>query len=315
MNIIKYYTYLLKFKLTNQYYYGSRIKNVRLGRTPSEDLKHKYITSSNKIKQLIEQHGIDAFEWEIRKTFNTAQEAVVWERRLLTRCNILKNPDKWLNGNVAGHILSTPESRKKISEYHTGKPKSEEHKRKLSESNTGIKKRARTTEEKQKMSNVTKGENNPRFGVVVDNETRKKISEATKGKSKTSRKPMTEEQKQHLSKVMSGKTLSEEHKKKVGEATRKRGARNEETKRKIAEALRGKAKGPMSAEEKAKRSVALKGKPKSKDTTNKKTETLKQLVAEGKHHSMLKLICPHCGTSVNKLLYARWHGDNCKQAK
>jgi hypothetical protein len=88
--------------------------------------------------------------------------------------------------------------------------------------------------------------------------------------------------------------------------------RSEETKLKMSQAAKGKPKGPMSEDEKLKRSVANKGKPKSAEHTAKKAETLKRLAAEGTHHSQIKLTCPHCGAVMQKILYARWHGDRCR---
>jgi len=130
------YTYLIKFKPTGQCYYGSRYKNVRLGLNPEDDLMIKYSTSSKDINDLIEQHGLEAFEWEVRRTFDTPEQATDWEKRVLKRCKVLEN-EKWFNGNIAGYILPTEKSRKKISEYHRGKAKSEEHKKNLSESQKG----------------------------------------------------------------------------------------------------------------------------------------------------------------------------------
>ena len=59
-------------------------------------------------------------------------------------------------------------------------------------------------------------------------------------------------------------------------------------------------------------SASTKGKAKNPDSVAKRQETLKRLAAEGTHHSQIKLTCPHCGTVMQKILYARWHGDRCK---
>ena len=187
--------------LTNQYYYGSRIKNVRLGRTPSEDLKHKYITSSNKIKQLIEQHGIDAFEWEIRKTFDTADQAIAWETKVLSRAKVLKRQNIWYNANVAGYTTPTPSGRKVISETHKDKPKSEEHKKNLSLSQKGKPKNYVQTEEHRKLnSEANSGKNNPMYGPCSE-ERAANISAAKKAQQLTAYNkniPMTEAQKQKI---------------------------------------------------------------------------------------------------------------------
>ena len=184
MNTPKPYTYLIKFKPTGQYYYGSRTKNVRLGRLPEDDLMVKYPTSSKYIKGLIKQHGIDAFEWEVRKTFNTADEAAAWETRVLKRCKVLED-NCWLNKNIAGYIVPTEESTKKISEFHKGKAKSEEHRQKISAALTG---KVRSKEHAEKLSKALKGKmsgvNNPMYGKRCTDERRRKISEANRSEER-----------------------------------------------------------------------------------------------------------------------------------
>lgn len=59
------YVYLIKNKITNQFYYGSRAGNVRLKKLPIDDLWVIYFTSSKKVKSLIEQYGKESFEIEI----------------------------------------------------------------------------------------------------------------------------------------------------------------------------------------------------------------------------------------------------------
>jgi cellobiose-specific phosphotransferase system component IIA len=126
-------------------------------------------------------------------------------------------------------------------------------------------------------------------------------------------KPMSEEQKAKIRATKAAnptKRSAEAIAKTV--AKQKGQKRSEETKLKMSLAAKGKLKGPMSEDEKLKRSLANKGKPKSAEHTAKKAETLKRLVAEGKHHSQIKLTCPHCGVTMQKILYARWHGDRCR---
>lgn len=86
------YTYLLKFKPTNQVYYGSRTAK---GCDPNEffnfDAK-PYTTSSKLVNTLLKQHGPDAFEYEIRKTFNDRTSCLKWETRILKYFNVESNP-------------------------------------------------------------------------------------------------------------------------------------------------------------------------------------------------------------------------------
>ena len=189
------YTYLIKHRPSGKVYYGFRCAN-RV--EPHEDLWKHYFTSSPKIQQLIEETGADSFDTEIRRVFETKEQAVAWETRVLTRCKVLHD-DRWINQNVAGYIVPTEESRKKISDYHKDKPKSEEHKQNLSKSQKGKSKKStayQTPEYRTLMSTLKSGSGNGRYGKEVSEETRRRISEAKKGKpAKNKGVPMSEEQK------------------------------------------------------------------------------------------------------------------------
>jgi len=158
------FTYLIHFKATDQYYYGSR---YRKGCNPS-DLWSVYYTSSKVIKQLILEHGKDAFTVSVRKIFNTAEEARKWESRFLNKVKAAQS-DKWLNrhngdekfygrghhGNLGKKLSQS--HRENISKGQLGikrGPFSEEHLRKISEYRQGKK---HSPEVKQKMSDSRKG--------------------------------------------------------------------------------------------------------------------------------------------------------------
>lgn len=70
------------------------------------------------------------------------------------------------------------ETKKKISESKKGKHHTEEHKRKLSEAHKG---KHHSEEAKKKMSEVKKGENHPMYGKHHTEEHKRKLSEALKG--------------------------------------------------------------------------------------------------------------------------------------
>ena len=200
----KAYTYLLKFKPENKFYYGVRFKNVRLNRHPEDDFMIHYTTSSEQINNLIIEHGVDAFEWEIRKTFNTADQAIAWETRVLSRAKVLKRQNIWYNANVAGYKTPTPSGRKVISETHKDKPKSEEHKKNLSVSQKGkpkINSKNKTPEYRALMSKLKAGANNPMYGKECTPERAANISAAKKAQQLTAHNkniPMTEAQKQKI---------------------------------------------------------------------------------------------------------------------
>jgi hypothetical protein len=126
-------------------------------------------------------------------------------------------------------------------------------------------------------------------------------------------KPMSEEQKAKIraTKKANPRIITEEYREQQRQG-RLGKTHSNNTKQKMSTSAKGKSKGPMSDEGKQKRSDALKGKPKSAETTAKKAETLRRLAAEGKHHSMIKVTCPHCTKEVTKLVYGRLHGTQCK---
>jgi hypothetical protein len=97
----KCYTYLIKCVPTNQCYYGVRWANTC---EPKQDLWNHYFTSSKYVKDLIKQHGIKAFKYEIRKEFDSKEKAIAWEEKVLKRINIFDKQQIWLNRCVSKAI-------------------------------------------------------------------------------------------------------------------------------------------------------------------------------------------------------------------
>jgi hypothetical protein len=174
---MKPYTYLIRHQPTGKVYYGVRTAN-RL--TPEEDLWKVYFTSSPIVKRLLEEYGTDSFEYQVRREFDTVEAAIAWEIKVLQRCRVLEDA-RWINANIAGYIKPTPESNKKISDYHRGKPKSAEHRAKIAAAITGIKREPRGDEYRKKMSEIKKGAGNAMYGRKHSAETLAKISAARKG--------------------------------------------------------------------------------------------------------------------------------------
>lgn len=195
---MKPYTYLIKHKPTGQVYYGVRTANKL---DPINDLWQEYFTSSKKIHALIEETGKDSFDVEIRREFDTVEEAVAWEIRVLQRCRVLED-SRWLNANIAGHIPATEEVRAKISAFHKDKPKTNEHRDKIAAAITGIKREPRDSDYRKKMSEIKSGSGNAMFG--------KKHSAETLAKMRAKRK-------EQGSPWNLGSTISEEQKQKQRE--------------------------------------------------------------------------------------------------
>jgi len=197
---MKPYTYLLEHIPTGTYYYGVRYQNVKKKIPIAEDLWTKYFTSSPKVKELIKEYGTDSFEFEIRKEFDTPKAATDWETKVLRRCKVLHD-NKWINQNIAGHIVLNDESCKKISDFHKGKPKSAEHRRKMSEAKKGIPKDPKmfNDEYRANMSKIKSGKGNGMYGRKHSEETLAKIRAGRKGQPAHNKgKPMSEEQKEKI---------------------------------------------------------------------------------------------------------------------
>jgi len=173
------------------------------------------------VQRLIEETGADSFDVEVRKIFETKEQAIAWETRVLRRCKVLHD-DRWINQNVAGYIVPTEESNKKISDYHKDKPKSELHKQNLSKSQKGSKRGW----SKQNLPKDTKGENNGMFGKHHSEEAKKKIGEKNKIHMQGENNPMkkvewTEERREHMRQIRAQRApWTEEQKKAVAEKLR-----------------------------------------------------------------------------------------------
>jgi hypothetical protein len=199
------YTYFIRNKITGQFYYGSRYKNIKLGRTPIADFWIYYFTSSNQVKQLITQHGVDSFEINILKESNSYDECYWYEQELI------KN-------NITNLLCLN----KQYVDPYTNKKRF---------SFAGA---SHSVETKQKMSVSQLGENNIFFGRTHSFNTKEKMGIAQRGMKK---KPCTEERKRKISIANTGKKrapFTDEHKEKIRQANLgKRHPCSEDTKQKI----------------------------------------------------------------------------------
>jgi len=172
------FTYRIYCRPTGQYYYGSRYsKHCH----PSQ-LWKTYYTSSKVVKQLILEHGEDAFDVKITKTFESKELAREWEYRFL--CKVKASVNKqWLNqhngdGNFLnkGGLKLSEEHRKKISNANLGKAKPGTAK--AMEGNTHNKGKKFSEESRAKCSTSKLGNTN-RLGVKHSDEMKQLISERT----------------------------------------------------------------------------------------------------------------------------------------
>ena len=122
---MKYYTYLIGWSTFKIYYYGSRTSKKIT--TPENDLWKIYFTSSTYVKKFIEENGNPDII-QIRKKFNSKEEALEWEKKFLIKVKADKSPS-FLNRAIG------------IGKFHNFKstPKSEEHKNKIGKAHKGMK--------------------------------------------------------------------------------------------------------------------------------------------------------------------------------
>ena len=262
------YLYHIGWSKTNMHYIGVEYKPT----AHPDNLWTKYFTSSKYVNAYREENGEPDIV-EVRKTFNTAEEAIQYEHKMLTKTDAARS-ELFLNksnggGKFANYGPLSDETKKKISESNKGRTFSAETKKKISDTLKGS---TLSAETRQRLSEAKTGKKRMPHSA----EAKKKISEANKGKIRSA------ETKKKMSKAQKGKTFSAESKKKMSESKKKMSA---ETKKKMSKAQKGKT---FSAESKKKMSEAQKGK------TQKVT------------------VCPHCNKEGGARAMKRWHFDNCK---
>lgn len=167
-----HYTYLVKCRATGQVYYGVRTANKV---SPIDDLWRIYFTSSKKIKLLIQEYGVDAFDYEIRRVFASKESALAWEAKVLRRSNIFDKQSIWLNRCVSKAIRYKTHPR-------IGVKLSQETKDKIGVANKG---KTRSEAIKLRFSESRRGEKHWAYGKKVPSDTKEKISQANKEFAKT----------------------------------------------------------------------------------------------------------------------------------
>ena len=134
---MKPFTYVVTHRASGRRYYGVR----HWRRADPSELGTTYFTSSKTVKKLIKEEGVDAFTFEVRKVFDSAEKALSWEQRFLTKIDAARNPN-WFNKHNGGRKFHntghSEETKRKLSERGRGRPKSEEHKRKIAAKSTWV---------------------------------------------------------------------------------------------------------------------------------------------------------------------------------
>lgn len=178
-----HYVYIIRNKLNHKFY---------IGKHTASNLDDGYMGSGIAIKRAIKKYGLENFAKQIICFCDSQEEALQVEQFLVTPYLISREDCYNANiggrgGSIKGRKLSE-ESRKRISAaligntYGSGlkgKPKTEEHKRKISEGNKG---RIISAEQRQIISERNKG-NKYCLGRKLSEESKHKMSEAKKGKT------------------------------------------------------------------------------------------------------------------------------------
>ena len=172
------YTYLVGWSKHEKYYYGVR---YAVDCNPT-DLWQTYFTSSSKVKQLRKVLG-EPDVIQVRKTFNTREQARTWETKVLKKMKVILRED-FLNEHdnpspPINNRIMTQETKDKISAVHKGKPKSEEHKRKIREARakqTNYRTGHKHTKETKRKIREARAKQAP-----ASEETRRKMSQCGRG--------------------------------------------------------------------------------------------------------------------------------------
>lgn len=204
------YTYLIGWSTLETYYYG--VKYAK-GCHPSM-LWKTYFTSSSKVHEFRNEHG-EPDVVEVRKIFEHVDEAIAWEKKVLSRMKVLQS-QKWLNQNIGGAMtpwigeMNPMYGRSRTGEIHNNGEaislalkewyKTEagnEKKLAMSAAMKGnlnpMRGNQHTNEYKEMMSTKMSGEGNPMYGVAHTAEARAKISAARRGRpSPTKGKPSSQ---------------------------------------------------------------------------------------------------------------------------
>jgi group I intron endonuclease len=181
--------------VTNKWYVGSTV------RMPRRFVEHKFFLKHNKhdnkkLQNAYNKYGKDAFEYHILATYDNAENLEHYEILWTIALDALKNGYvlRAGNRNAIGYKHSE-ETRKKMSDAKKGKLPNN-----YGKSYKQLKKRGKLSEERKN-----------------------KISKANKGKTYSRvYKPISDEQKEYLSKKFAGKPRSEEVKRKISETKQRK---------------------------------------------------------------------------------------------
>ena len=255
------YVYKITNTVNNKAYIGISIHEPTQGR-----IKNHLSGRGNRIiANAVKKYGKDVFTYEILEANVFDEFLPDLEVAYITNFNTVAPHGYNLDSGGGGAGSPSEDTLRKMSEARKGKkrpPFSAEHRRKLSE--------------------ASKGENNPFYGKTHSAETRRKLSQANKGRKQSAEhrrknseaqrgRTVSTETRRKLSEAHKGRTFSAETLRKMSEASRGR-KHSAEALRKMSEASKGEKHHnfgkTLSAETRCKISESLKGKYKGKNNPN-----------------------------------------------
>ena len=173
---VRAYVYKGVHKVTGEYYFGYRERNVKLNRTSDIDLL-KYRTSSSKVRAIFEE-----FDWQVLAEFLTGDDAFEFEQALIL--------EHWNDPLLLNRNCRLPNGKKQFRNtvgYWTGKSQSDEANAKRSASLLGHPGawtgKSQSDEANAKRSASMKGKNTWMAGTVRNSESNKKTSQTMIGKN------------------------------------------------------------------------------------------------------------------------------------
>ncbi len=188
---MKYCTYILKDPITNLPFYVGSGKLTR----PLEHFKYNKRDTNylklNKIGKLCEDYNIEDIVQVVelsddREAMYSLEQSYLDDYKTIEDGGILLNIQKVVEGGNTGRKHSD-ETRRKISDNHvgmTGKKLSEEHKRKLSEAAKNMSDETKRKMSKPKSDDHKRKISESKKGKPKSEEHKLKISEALKGKKR-----------------------------------------------------------------------------------------------------------------------------------
>ena len=180
----KPYVYRLTFlhEGKTKHYIGSRYRQYKEIANPSDLLK-TYFTSSRYARDAIKEVGVENVKKKILMTFDNADDCIAFETKLLERVDAMNN-EMFLNKSN-GTFKFFPkklseETKERMSIAKKGKKFTEEHKSNLRRNHKGMTGRKFSADHLKKLSEVNSGSNNPFFNSTHTEESKRKISDASK---------------------------------------------------------------------------------------------------------------------------------------